>query len=198
MEAEGIFLDSSKIEAIRDWPTPKTVMELIFFLGLVGYNQCFISQFAQIAAPTQLLCWQSTQQNSKLSTSIQTSQVGDCNGKTKETRVPTRGWNTFCGGVAHLLLTDHLSERLQRQNKVDTSLNQRLKYILCRSDRPYINRIPTSHRHGGFSPWTINPYIDSEESFQPQLGNCFHSGIAWIFEVDCCTGEAAFPRNSKT
>ena len=34
---DGITVDPQKIEAIREWPTPKNVTEVISFMGLFGY-----------------------------------------------------------------------------------------------------------------------------------------------------------------
>jgi hypothetical protein len=33
---DGIAVDLEKIEAIREWPAPKNVTEVISFMGLVG------------------------------------------------------------------------------------------------------------------------------------------------------------------
>ena len=34
---EGISVDPDKIEAIKNWPTPKNVTEVRYFVGLAGY-----------------------------------------------------------------------------------------------------------------------------------------------------------------
>jgi hypothetical protein len=34
---EGISMDPEKIEAIMNWPTPKNVIDVRYFMGLVGY-----------------------------------------------------------------------------------------------------------------------------------------------------------------
>jgi hypothetical protein len=36
---EGIYVDPKKIEAIMNWPTPRNVMDVRSFMGLVGYYE---------------------------------------------------------------------------------------------------------------------------------------------------------------
>lgn len=57
----GISVDPKKIEAIMDWPQPKTVTEVRSFLGLAGYYRKFVEGFSSIAIPLTKL----TQKNSK-------------------------------------------------------------------------------------------------------------------------------------
>jgi len=48
---EGITVCQDKIEAVREWPRPKTVGDIRQFLGLSGFYRRFINGYSQIAAP---------------------------------------------------------------------------------------------------------------------------------------------------
>lgn len=43
---EGVRPNPSKIQAIKDFPCPKTIREIKSFLGLLGYYRKFIKDFA--------------------------------------------------------------------------------------------------------------------------------------------------------
>nr|GEZ19931.1 putative reverse transcriptase domain-containing protein [Tanacetum cinerariifolium] len=51
IDSEGIHVDPAKIEAIKDWESPKTPTEIRQFLGLAGYYRRFIDGFSKIARP---------------------------------------------------------------------------------------------------------------------------------------------------
>lgn len=51
----GLKPDPSKVEAIKRYPTPKSVTEIRAFLGLVGYYRRLIIDFAKIAHPLTAL-----------------------------------------------------------------------------------------------------------------------------------------------
>ena len=55
ISAKGAATDEGKIEAIRDWPTPTTVMEVQSFLRFIGYYHRFIPKFMQVAQPLHKL-----------------------------------------------------------------------------------------------------------------------------------------------
>ncbi|XP_073119989.1 uncharacterized protein [Henckelia pumila] len=58
---DGVSVDPKKVEAVMDWPRPKTVTEIRSFLGLAGYYRKFVEGFSSIAIPLTKL----TQKNSK-------------------------------------------------------------------------------------------------------------------------------------
>jgi hypothetical protein len=48
-------VDPEKIEAMQDWPHPKTLKSLCGFLGLIGYYHKFVNNYGKIAAPLTTL-----------------------------------------------------------------------------------------------------------------------------------------------
>ena len=52
---DGILVDPSKIEAVKNWPRPVSVSEVRSYLGLVGYYRRFVEGFSKIAVPLTAL-----------------------------------------------------------------------------------------------------------------------------------------------
>ena len=51
VSGEGITVDPSKVQAVKDWPVPKSATEIRSFLGLAGYYRRFVQDFSRIAGP---------------------------------------------------------------------------------------------------------------------------------------------------
>ncbi|GKD16119.1 putative reverse transcriptase domain-containing protein, partial [Tanacetum coccineum] len=51
IDSEGIHVDPTNIESIKDWASPKTPIEIHQFLGLAGYYRRFIEGFSKIVKP---------------------------------------------------------------------------------------------------------------------------------------------------
>ncbi|GKE08753.1 putative reverse transcriptase domain-containing protein [Tanacetum coccineum] len=51
INSQGIYVDPTKIKAVKDWASPTTPTEIRQFLGLVDFYQRFIEGFSKIAKP---------------------------------------------------------------------------------------------------------------------------------------------------
>eukprot|EP00253_Pinus_taeda_P025471 PITA_25471 len=47
----GVQVDPAKIQVIRDWPSPTTLIELYIFLGLANFYHRFVLRFSHITWP---------------------------------------------------------------------------------------------------------------------------------------------------
>jgi len=48
---EGIVVDPEKIKEIMEWPAPKNVKEVIYFMGYTSYYRIFIEIISKLAYP---------------------------------------------------------------------------------------------------------------------------------------------------
>ncbi|GJY89376.1 putative reverse transcriptase domain-containing protein [Tanacetum coccineum] len=55
INGNGIYVDPSKIEAVKNWKAPRTPTEVRSFLGLAGYYRRFIENFSKIAKSLTIL-----------------------------------------------------------------------------------------------------------------------------------------------
>ena len=46
MSASGMSVDPEKVEAVMSWDRPKSIFEILSFLGLAGYYRRFIEDFS--------------------------------------------------------------------------------------------------------------------------------------------------------
>ncbi|GJW91078.1 putative reverse transcriptase domain-containing protein [Tanacetum coccineum] len=55
INGDGIHVDPSKIEVVKNWESPRTPSEVHLFLGLAGYYRRFIEKFSKIANSLTIL-----------------------------------------------------------------------------------------------------------------------------------------------
>jgi hypothetical protein len=55
VSAKGISVHQDKVQAVSEWPIPKSVRDIRSFLGLAGYYRRFIPNYAAIARPMTAL-----------------------------------------------------------------------------------------------------------------------------------------------
>ncbi|GJW99885.1 putative nucleotidyltransferase, ribonuclease H [Tanacetum coccineum] len=55
INGDGIHVDPSKIEAVKNWEAPRTLSEVHSFLGVAGYYRRFIENFSKIAKSLTIL-----------------------------------------------------------------------------------------------------------------------------------------------
>jgi hypothetical protein len=56
LTTEGVAVDPTKIEAVKEWEQPRNLTDIRSFLRLAGYYRRFIENFSKIAKPmTNLL-----------------------------------------------------------------------------------------------------------------------------------------------
>ena len=54
---EGIFVDPDKIEAIMNWPTPRNVTDVRYFMGLAGYYKRFIEVISKVHKTSMVILY---------------------------------------------------------------------------------------------------------------------------------------------
>ena len=51
VDRDGLHTEASKVEAVQEWPRPKSRKEVLGFLGLTGFYWKFIERYAHKALP---------------------------------------------------------------------------------------------------------------------------------------------------
>ena len=51
IDSEGVHVDPEKIQVIKDWPSPRNLIELRSFLGLANFYCRFVFGFSHLSWP---------------------------------------------------------------------------------------------------------------------------------------------------
>ena len=51
LSPDGLTMAQNKIQAIQDWPEPRKVQDIMFFLGFANFYCCFIYSYLEIPVP---------------------------------------------------------------------------------------------------------------------------------------------------
>ena len=89
VSAQGVQMEDERIEAVRNWPEPKSVRDIQVFLGFANFYQRFIQGFSKIAGPLNSML-KTTRSAVNLSSSVAEDvevgsiDGGDCKDETVE------------------------------------------------------------------------------------------------------------------
>ncbi|GKA96266.1 putative reverse transcriptase domain-containing protein, partial [Tanacetum coccineum] len=106
----GIHVDPSKIEAVKNWKTPTTPFEIRSFLGLAGYYRRFIANFSKIAKPLTSL----TQKGKVIAYASRQLKTHEKNYTTHDLELGAvvfalKAWRHYLYGTKSVIYTDHKS-----------------------------------------------------------------------------------------
>ncbi len=55
ISADGVSMESGKLDVVNNWPVPQNVTHVQQFLGLCNYYRRFILRFSEVAGPLTML-----------------------------------------------------------------------------------------------------------------------------------------------
>ena len=55
ISAQRIRMEEKRIDTVKNWPKPKSILDIQIFLGFANFYCCFIQSFGKIAAPLTLM-----------------------------------------------------------------------------------------------------------------------------------------------
>ncbi|EJF55503.1 marY1-like reverse transcriptase, partial [Dichomitus squalens LYAD-421 SS1] len=114
---DSISMDESKVQGVKEWPTPTKVKHVQAFLRLANFYRCFIKDFAKIARPlTKLTCkdiqWQWGEEQEQafegLKTAFTTAPILQIPNDTAPYRLETDSSDFATGAVLEQLGEDKL------------------------------------------------------------------------------------------
>ncbi|GKC94063.1 putative reverse transcriptase domain-containing protein [Tanacetum coccineum] len=110
INGNGIHVDPSKIEAVKNWKAPRTLTEVRSFLGLAGYYRRFIENFSKIAKSLTIL----TQKCKVIAYAYRQLKIHEKNYTTYDLELGVivsalKIWRNYLYGTKSVIYTDHKS-----------------------------------------------------------------------------------------
>nr|GEY33380.1 putative reverse transcriptase domain-containing protein [Tanacetum cinerariifolium] len=112
---EGIHVDPSKVELVKNWKTLESPTEICSFLGLVGYYRRFIKNFSKIAKPlTQLTEKNKAYRGKVIAYASRQLKIHEKNYTTHDLELGVvvfalKTWRHYLYGTKSIIYTDHKS-----------------------------------------------------------------------------------------
>lgn len=169
---DGIKPNPSKIQAVLNYPIPKSTKEIKSFLGLVGYYRKFIPNFAKIVAPLTKCLRKGSKINIQDTDYIQAFEL--C--KELLTNAPILAYPRF----------DHKFTLTTDASGVS------IGGVLSQSDRPiayYSRTLNSAERNYSTIERELLAILDSTKHFRPYLyGQIFtietdHNPLVWLYKI---------------
>ncbi|GJZ74760.1 putative reverse transcriptase domain-containing protein [Tanacetum coccineum] len=117
INGNGIHVDPSKIEAVKNWKAPRTPTEVRSFLGLIGYYRRFIENFSKIAKSLTILTQKSCvlmQRGKVIAYASRQLKIHESNYTTHDLELGAvvfalKIWRHYLYGTKSVIYTDHKS-----------------------------------------------------------------------------------------
>ena len=125
VSAQGVQMEKERINALKNWPEPKSVRNIQVFLGFANFYCHFIQSFSRIAAPPTSMfriSLRPTSVTQKLMNLIDEFARGDCGENEARTSASTKGPTG-----ADFLSSDHVSHAVS--NFISNSANNVSNYL---------------------------------------------------------------------
>ncbi|GJY98906.1 putative reverse transcriptase domain-containing protein [Tanacetum coccineum] len=137
---DGIHVDPSKIEALKNWKAPRTPSEVRSFLGLAGYYRWFIENFSKIAKSLTILTqkcktfdWGEEQERA-----FQTLKDMLCNAPVLALLDGPEDFMVYCDatglGLGYVLMQKDLETILYETKSVIYTNHKSLQHIFCQKE----------------------------------------------------------------
>ncbi|GJU76877.1 putative reverse transcriptase domain-containing protein [Tanacetum coccineum] len=136
INGDGIHVNPSKIEAVKNWEAPRTPSKVHLFLGLAGYYRRFIEKYSKIATSLTILTQKSLglgcvlmQRGKVIAYASRQLKIYEKNYTTHDLELGAlvfalKIWRHYLYGTKSIIYTDHKSLR-NIFNQMELNMHQR-------------------------------------------------------------------------